>query len=131
VSKILVIDDTLDRLSWFQQALKLAGNHEVSCAATSAEALSRFRETTFDLAFFDHDLGMLSDLDGSQLAFHILNNPEEFKIPKHVWIHSQNPVGVRNIAAKFRSADVPTFVMSFHDCLLDKEDFKDSLRNIL
>jgi CheY-like chemotaxis protein len=126
--QILVIDDTQSRLDWFQDVLEALG-YDVRLASDADLALDQFRETVFDLAFFDHDMG--PGMNGSQLAYHLLNNPEKFKIPKAVWIHTSNPVGVENIAAKFRSVGIPIRRRSFEACLQDKADFKDSVEALL
>jgi CheY-like chemotaxis protein len=107
---ILVIDDSADRLRWFQDVLEAAG-HNVRLADTAEAALDQVRETQFDLAFFDHDLG--PGMNGSQLANQIFNSRRKTKAPKAIWIHTSNPVGVNNIKAKCLSAGIPTGVGSF------------------
>lgn len=114
---ILVIDDDVvgfehveARQTWFAKRLVALG-HKVTAAHSSSEAYPLLRERRFDLAFFDHDLGEAAT--GSTIAGQILYQPEEFKCPRAVWVHSHNPVGAANIESKFRSAGVPTRVLDY------------------
>lgn len=120
MAQILVIDDTQGRLDWFQDVLEPLG-HDVRLAYDATQALEQFSESEFDLAFFDHDLGI--GMNGSQLAFEVLNNPEDFKPPKAVWIHTSNTVGACNIEAKFNSARIRCHVEPFESCMRSKLDF--------
>lgn len=115
---ILVIDDDVvgvddlepPRQLWFAERLAALG-HTVTAAHSSAEACRLLRERSFDLAFFDHDLG--EDATGSTIAGQILRQPEDYRCPSAVWVHSHNPIGAENIASKFRSAGVPTRVLDY------------------
>lgn len=101
---ILVIDDDSARQSWFAHHL---GMHMpdaiVHAAFNDLQALTCMRAVKFDLVFFDHDLGI--GMDGSQIAYEILQNSDCYNIPSAVWIQSENPVGKKNIASKFKSFD--------------------------
>lgn len=48
---VLVLDDSEDRISWFQQRL-----HNVKFATTSAAAIDLISQHNFKVAFLDHDL---------------------------------------------------------------------------
>jgi 5'-nucleotidase len=85
--------------------------HQTKSALTAEAAFRLLARHHFDLVFFDHDLG--DTLDGSAIAGQILYNPDDFHTPKAVWVHSSNPEGAKNIASKFRSADVPVMVEEF------------------
>jgi len=126
--QILVIDDRIDRLDWFSKTLEAFG-YDVRLAPDAESALDQFRETEFDLAFFDHDLG--PGLDGSRLAYQVLNSPRRFKWPKAAWVHTSNTVGAENIAAKFRSADVPYHVEPFEVLIKYPEDFRNTVARLL
>jgi len=127
--KVLVIDDTPSHLSWFKNILKTLECNDVTLASDPEAALACFREETFDLVFFDHDLG--SNMDGSQLAYHILSHTEEFKTPKAIWIHTCNPEGATNIGAKFKSAEIPCHNGSYDRCINHKQDFEDAVLALL
>lgn len=114
---ILVIDDEPVRARWFQDALEPAGHH-VRVAPAPEDALAQMHEVEFDLVFFDHDLGR-RDMNGSQLAFRIFSHPKKYKKPRAVWIHTSNPVGAQNIAAKCRSAEVKFGVGKFESFMED------------
>lgn len=108
---VLVIDDEADpRQKWFRENLTGLG-WKVASAHSSAEAYELLQARKFHLAFFDHDLG--EEVTGSTIATRILMDPDTYKCPVAIWIHSANPVGAENIASKFRSARVPTRVCPF------------------
>ena len=52
--RVLVLDDTEDRLSWFRQRLP-----NVCCAKTAHDAISALSNEHFDLVFLDHDLNWM------------------------------------------------------------------------
>ena len=125
---ILVIDDDQmwfdevvePRQVWFARVLSTLG-HRVTAAGSSAQALESLRHQKFDLVFFDHDLGEESHgttaATGSSLASEILCQPETYKWPRAVWVHSHNPLGAANIASKFRSVGIPTQVAAYNTLL--------------
>lgn len=123
--RVLVIDDSTSRLNWFQDVLEAMG-HDVRTASDPQAALDQFHETSFDLAFFDHDLG--SEPNGSQIAGQILRS-SKFRPPRSVWIHSSNVVGADNIASKFRSAGIPHIVQSY-DVLIKAADFRTNVEKL-
>jgi CheY-like chemotaxis protein len=119
--KILIIDDEEYRHEWLGSALK---DHDVVSARTDKQA---FKHTQFDLAFFDHDLAC--DMDGSQLAYEVLNNPDVYKAPKKAWAHSMNWSGANNIAAKFRSCGIPCDIQDFSSMMMrGKEELVRDIR---
>jgi CheY-like chemotaxis protein len=126
MANILVIDDDGGRLDWFQKVLEAMG-HDLRLAVSANSALDQFRETAFDVAFFDHDLGL--GMNGSQLAYRIFSSTKRFKVPRAVWIHTSNPVGAKNIAAKCQSAGVPHCVGAFHS--LEAKSFQAAVRTML
>lgn len=101
---ILVIDDEVSRTRWFQDTLEPAG-HQLRLAHTPEDALDQLHELKFDLVFFDHDLGS-KEWNGSKLAYHVFMHPKRYMRPDAIWIHTSNPNGAENIAAKCRSAGV-------------------------
>ena len=87
--KILVFDDEPLRQNWFADVfLNLYPNWNLFQAYNGIQALTACSAIEFDLAFFDHDLGM-DTLDGSQIAYKLLSE-SVYKLPKRVWIHSNN-----------------------------------------
>lgn len=109
---ILIVDDddTDERLPWFMPTLANFG-YTVRVARTPAEAFEAFTERSFDLVFFDHDLGI--EPDGSGIAGRVLYHPEQYHAPRSVWVHSMNSQGALNIASKFQSAGIPVRVTDF------------------
>lgn len=73
-------------------------------AKTSAEAIKAIRTTPYVEISFDHDLG------GTDTAYRVASLIEELahsgKIKRMNWkVHSQNPVGIRNIQMAMQNAD--------------------------
>jgi CheY-like chemotaxis protein len=115
---ILVIDDDSARQSWFGTQFQLfKTKHNVSRAFNDLQALELLKSHKFDLVFFDHDLGI--GMNGQQIASEILWNEDDYMIPKSVWIHSENPVGVKHIKSIFNSYNprISVIVGSFSSLL--------------
>jgi CheY-like chemotaxis protein len=139
--QILVIEDDETRQRWLQDTLE-SGGHDVRLADTADAALDQFRETLFDLAFFDHDLGLadtwmlprptrkqLGEPNGSRLLGVVLRE-RRYLIPKAIWVHSANPVGAENIASKCRSAEIPYHVEDYGTLIRDPEAFLKSVSTL-
>lgn len=72
---------------------------------TAEDAISRLQTTHYDMISLDHDLGE-GHTSGYAVAAYIefvahsdLKRSLHPELPNSIFIHSQNPVGVRNIAA--------------------------------
>lgn len=128
---ILIVEDDEARQRWFYDTLEEAAGYDIRIADSGGTALDQFRETQFDLAFFDHDLGSvtapsyrgLAELNGSRLLGEVLNHPKRYYAPKVVWIHSANPVGAENIRSKCRSAGIPCHVEDYGSFFKNPEAF--------
>jgi CheY-like chemotaxis protein len=95
--KILVLDDDENRLKAFRR--KFIG-HEVDCVTIASEAIELLKQSTFDSAFFDHDLGgKVFVASGPGTGYEVAKWLEEHpdRKPKMVYIHSFNPVGANNM----------------------------------
>lgn len=95
--KVLVLDDSLERLVQFRQNLI---GHEVSVAETAPECVTLLRKTLFDVAFLDHDLGgkiMVASGVGTGYKVAEWLDMHPARMPKRIIIHSFNPVGVKNM----------------------------------
>lgn len=128
MKSLLVVDDDTMRADWFAKALSPLG-HDVRLAFDAQLALDQLRETAFDIVFLDHDLGL--GLNGSQLLYKVLCGPKSYNRPKHVWIHSENPIGVKNIASKAQSAGLSCQADSFGMCKDNEAAFILAVRVIL
>jgi len=122
----LVIDDDPRRLRWLQDTLEKAG-HAVRLASHPQAALDQFKETRFDLVFFDHDLGVVEgsrsvEMNGSRLLGEVLRS-SRYKRPRAIWVHSANPVGAENIASKCRSAEIRYCTGSYVNIIADPKGF--------
>jgi len=141
--QILVIEDDETRQRWLQDTLEKDG-HDVRLADTADIALDQFRETQFDLAFFDHDLGQppprygnrnlptnlrFGDPNGSRILGEVLRN-KKFHIPKFVWVHSANPVGAENIVSKCRSAEIPCHAQDYGSLIRSPEVFLEAVKTL-
>ena len=142
---ILVIDDDMTRLNWFLDTLEPAG-YDVRIADDVELALDQLSATVFDLAFFDHDLGEAStsmlknrryenlpggDPNGSRLLGYAMQFYKRFHLPRHIWVHSANPVGAKNIAAKCNSAEIPYVISDYGEIIKDPEGFLAAVENFL
>lgn len=125
---ILIIDDEEYRQRWLTDVLEKAG-FSTRSALNADQALEQMQATKFDLAFFDHDLGMTS-MDGSRLATQVLTH-SKYKCPAAVWVHSQNWSGARNIASKFKSTDVRVCVQEISTCMASPESFIENVRALI
>lgn len=117
MKSIIFIDDDKKRHKAFKDVVRV---HTVDWLVHYVErsqlAIEMFRLTPYHIAFFDHDLGDASTLNGSMLATEVLSNPELCK-PKRVIVHSSNPSGAANIVSKFRSEEIPVQWLLFDTVL--------------
>ena len=142
--QILVIEDDESRQRWLQDTLE-SGGHDVRLADTADAALDQFRETRFDLVFFDHDLGPSpqrhgysralpshlrhGDPNGSRILGEVLRT-RKYRVPKVIWVHSANPVGAENIVSKCRSAGIPHHVEDYGSLIRDPEAFLEAIKTL-
>lgn len=86
--RVLVLDDTEDRLSWFRQRLP-----KLCCAKTAQAAIKMLSSEHFDLVFLDHDLNWM-DAGFPNRQFDNGKEVARFlaltKFPGHVVIHSKS-----------------------------------------
>ena len=101
MSKILILEDSEERISAFKRALE--GHNIVICRAV-ATAIGELYDTTFDFIFLDHDLGEGNRV-GIEVAEYLSKNPHNEK----VIIHSMNPVGQGRMKLLLPDADVIPF----------------------
>jgi len=99
MSRILVLDDSQERLNIFAQKL---AKHDVVMVETATEAIEQLKNNSFDMILLDHDLGNRAFVDSSepntgyQVAKFIVNEDTNNKdVP--IIIHSLNPVGSMNM----------------------------------
>ena len=95
--KVFILEDDIERLRWFRDSLK---GHEIEYTDNWIMADKLLKENKYDRIFLDHDLGLAEgDTDinnGLTVARNIagtINNDTP------VVIHTQNPVGARNMHA--------------------------------
>ena len=79
--RVLILDDQRDRHDGFMAVFnEIYPDWEIHRAFYAAQALRAFEEHTFDLAFFDHDLGQGYE-DGSWVVSQMLYSPEKYHLP--------------------------------------------------
>lgn len=105
-TRILVLDDDLNRQKAFKQALIGTILEQVY---TAKEAIQKLKDHPFDAVFLDHDLGgktMVASGEGTgfEVAKWLYDNPD--RMPKQIIIHSFNPVGAQCMKALLPSAQV-------------------------
>ncbi len=83
MTKVLVVDDI--------RTLKPKFSCDLVHARTSEEALECLRNSNWDVIFLDHDLG------GDDTTIPVARYIEASDINAQVFIHSQNPVGRKNL----------------------------------
>jgi CheY-like chemotaxis protein len=95
--KILIVEDSQDRIAWFETALE---KHELTISLDAATGKAAVASTKFDVIFLDHDLGGEQMVDsrnentGYQVAKTITTSKNS---DTPVVIHSYNPVGAANM----------------------------------
>ncbi len=104
--KILVLDDSKERLKTFQR--KLIG-HEAVMVETASEAIAQLNSDTFQAVSLDHDLGGKHMVPsgkntGYEVAQWLQMHPE--KQPKSIVIHSFNPDGAKAMASYLPMAKI-------------------------
>ena len=74
--RIFIVDDDVDFAEALAEVIKAEG-HDVECAHTGAEAVARFRENDFDIAFMDVKL---PDMNGVESLFEIRRLKPDAKV---------------------------------------------------
>jgi hypothetical protein len=127
--KILVIEDSSDRIDWFVSVLT-----KIPCrfyiATTAQDAVAGFRAHKFDCVFFDHDLG--HDVEDSSWILNQMlfaGEHDHFHLPMHAIVHSSNSVGVENIVSKLDQLGVENQRVPFENLKgsINIQDFLSSL----
>lgn len=77
MSRILVVDDSLDMLAMLQMILEKRGGHLVSIARNGAEALEVAEAETFDMAIVDV---MMPGMSGYEVVKRLRANPKTAKL---------------------------------------------------
>lgn len=105
MKRILILDDSMERITLFQSRLKDWG--EVSYSTTGEECISILQNENFDYIFLDHDLG--EGISGYDVAKWIAEN---YKGNATFILHSTNPAGVSNMKNALKNFNV--LVIPFH-----------------
>ena len=103
--KILVLEDNEERIKYFKE--HLSEGCDLDIVKTSKEAISKLKESLWDIAFLDHDLGdqvyqESKEDTGFEVAQYLSSNPE--RMPAKVIIHSWNAQGALNMKKLLPSA---------------------------
>jgi len=100
MSKILVLDDDLERMKHFKKNLN---GCDLVLVETAKDAISAFKNhDEYGIVFLDHDLGgeqMVKSGDGTgyEVAVHINSILEGSNSNPYIILHSLNPVGRQNM----------------------------------
>lgn len=116
MNNILIIEDSLDRIRQFKKNFTNANITFVDNVNDSIETIKT--EKAFDYIFFDHDLGENGG-DSIDVAKWLDSNQKD-NMPKHIYIHSANPVGSLNIKRYLQKSILSPMVWK------NKIDFCDS-----
>jgi CheY-like chemotaxis protein len=103
--KILIVDDSLERIKTFQQGNT---NHNVYTATTVVDALTLLSLTKFDIILLDHDMSDISYTNQSgvgegQAIVNTIIKKQLNKEANYI-IHSLNPVGREMMYTKLKDS---------------------------
>lgn len=112
--KILILEDDLQRIELFQQALAHLG-HDVAVFEKADDATAElYADSDYDLIFLDHDLGGESFVDsrrddtGAAVARWLADEDtcegKMYSRGVSIVIHSMNPVGQRTMLSTLQDA---------------------------
>lgn len=110
--KILILEDDLERITWFYDKLK---DDEVTIVNNAQMAKSALYSVKFDLIFLDHDLGGEAFVNsehpntGWQVAKEIPHTPNH---GTNVFIHSWNTGAAKRMEAFLKDCDEYTGMVS-------------------
>jgi CheY-like chemotaxis protein len=96
MKKILIIDDSINRIEYFIKNLRIQHTNtdiSVSWAESYDSVIDKLTINKYDLIFLDHDLGENSKT-GADIAEWMKENN---KLNTLIVIHTMNPVGRNNI----------------------------------
>lgn len=104
--RVLFLDDDENR---HERMKRMSIGHVVDHVRTAEEAIAAMRETEYDLACLDHDLGGLiyvdsNDANGTGYTVAKALTELPIKRPKQVIVHSFNPVGAQRMARRLHDA---------------------------
>jgi len=102
--KILILEDNVYRHHKFR--IKFIG-HLVTIVETVYECIDALESDEFDAICLDHDLGekeMVNSGDGTGYEVAVWLTKNKDRTPKHIYIHSCNPVGAKNMKNVLESA---------------------------
>jgi len=93
--KILLIEDSQERINQFKEWFPC----NIDIAEDAKTAIELLKINTYNLFFFDHDLGGLVFVDSKEenTGYTVAKYIAENKIKGNAIIHSWNPEGAKNI----------------------------------
>lgn len=89
--KILIVEDSLERIEWFERILS---NHTLFISTNAITAKSYLLNEDFDLIFLDHDLGEHTQT-GLDVAQYLCSQSYLYK--PNIIVHSMNYDGAKQI----------------------------------
>jgi len=107
--RVLILDDSEERQAQFARQWE---GHEVVAAVSALEATRALEGERFDVVTLDYDLGDFSPC-GSMVAYYIAHDLPVEKRPGRIIIHSGNPYGARDIAARLRDVGIESELQPF------------------
>lgn len=110
VLKILILEDNAERIKYFTENLSKVCELEI--VKTSKEAISKLKDSFWDIAFLDHDLGdqvfqKSGEDTGYEVAEFLAANKD--RMPGRVIIHSWNAEGAANMKSLLPDATCAPF----------------------
>lgn len=95
--KILIVEDSHQRIHWFMHELE---GHDVKVAMDAETGKALILKEKYDIIFLDHDLGdrAFVDSDDPNTGFQVAKvQLESINLDTETIVHSLNPVGAQNI----------------------------------
>jgi len=103
---VLILEDDADRIEQFKKNFK---NCNIIIESNAYKAITILEDITIKYLFLDHDLGD-ENLVGSGYTVAKFLYKNEMYTPKHVYIHSANIVGAKNMKNYLPSAIIVPMV---------------------
>jgi len=112
--KILLVENAIRRVQFFQQAFK---NHKLDIASNPEKALNYLKDNTYDLICLDFDVGL--DQDSTPVAEFLKNK----NIYSEILIHSMNKNGAEKLRIILSDNNRHIEIYPFEDILKNNGEF--------
>lgn len=97
IKTILILEDDIERISWFHKILD--GHFKVTYVDNAIDAIYLLNKNNYDFLMLDHDLGgeQMVDIKDENTGSRVADEIKKLGINVPTIIHSYNPNGVDNM----------------------------------